>query len=64
MFVSACLHVIHLCRMDSSNITFLTGPFQIEGRSDFVLLPCVIEIPVFNAVWTPFANVPFMGRSA
>ena len=44
------LKLTHLCRMDSSTITFWTGPFQIERVSCwFLFMPCFIEIPVFNA---------------
>ena len=57
--------------MDSSIASLLTGPFPKEGVSgSFLLLPCFIEIPVFNANsvdpdQTPhaalFANVSFIG---
>ena len=40
----------NLCRVDSSTSTVWTGPFLIEGISaKFLLSPCFIEIPVFNA---------------
>ena len=36
--------------MDSATSTLWTDPFQIKGVSCwFLLLPCFIEIPVFNA---------------
>ena len=36
--------------MDSSTLTLLTGPFLVKGVSgQLSLLPCFIEIPVFNA---------------
>ena len=39
-----------LCQATSSTLTLLIGPFQIEGvSSKFLLLPCFIEITVFNA---------------
>ena len=41
----------HLCRMDFSTRTLWTGPFQVKGMSGhFLLLPCFIEIQVFNKV--------------
>ena len=40
----------HLCQMDSSTLTLWTGPFPTEGVSgQFLLLPCFMKIPVFNA---------------
>ena len=40
----------YLCRMDFSTFTLLTGPFPIWGVFGYILLiPCFIEIPVFNA---------------
>ena len=36
--------------MDSSTLTHWTGPFPTEGVSgQFLLLPCFMKIPVFNA---------------
>ena len=40
----------HICRVDSPTLTLRTGLFPIKGVSgQFLLLPCFIEIPVFNA---------------
>ena len=38
----------HLCQMNSSMLTLSTGPFRIWEYL-FSLLPCFIEIPIFNA---------------
>ena len=54
--------------MESSTLTLWTGPFPIESRSSyFILLPCFIEIPVFNAYSvdseeTPLYAVPELVR--
>ena len=40
-------YLTHLCRVDSSTLTLWTGAFPIKGM--FLLLRCLIEIPVFNA---------------
>ena len=58
-------------RVDSCTSSLWTGLFLIKGASDqFLLLPCFIEIHVFNANSVDpdqmpgsilFANVPFMG---
>ena len=40
----------HLCRVASSTCIIWTGPFQIEWASGwYLLLPCFVEISVFNA---------------
>ena len=44
------VHLTHLCRVDSSTSTLWTDPLPVEGVVDsFLLLPCCIEICLFNA---------------
>ena len=45
--MAAILEIVR--RMDSSPFTLRSGPFPIKGMSVFLLLPCFIEVPVFNA---------------
>ena len=69
------MQLTHLCKVDSSTLTFWNDSFPTEGVCGFFLvLPCFIEIPVFNSeyttirhhvlcVWsgsTLFANVCFI----
>ena len=47
---TANMLLAHLRRVDSSTVSLWTGPFSIGCLDNFyLLLPCVIEIPVFNA---------------
>ena len=50
IFGPADYQLTHLYGVDSSTSTLLTGPFPVEGVSDyFLLLPCFTEIHAFNA---------------
>ena len=45
------MFLTHLCVITSTTSTLWTDPFHVEGVSGlFLLIPCFIEIPVFNAI--------------